>query len=81
MNIDLFPAGNPVKPFPGKKGDIIHFIKRNEQELILSCSRAKDEVKTERETYSLDFLQRWYNFEFIKVIKKNGRHSRRFDKR
>ncbi len=71
MKIDLFPKGEPnIKSFPGKKGDTIHFLKNGEKEVIISISRLKDEVITDAEQYSVDFLQRWYNFGFLTVIKK-----------
>ena len=67
--IDLFPAGKPnIKSFPGKKGKSILFIKSNRVEIIQHCSRAKDVVKTDKQEYSFDFLQKWFNFGFIKIL-------------
>lgn len=57
-----------------RKGYKIHFIKRDEYETITATKNPSDpltgEVTTDREQYSVDFLQRWQAFGFIKIHKK-----------
>ncbi len=53
-----------------KKGDKIHFISRDEIEVVLKHS--KGEVLTEGKKYSSHFIKTWDEFGFLKIIKKQN---------
>lgn len=57
-----------------RKGDKIHFISRNETEIIIKVSndRFTSDIVTDKKTYSTDFIQRWIDFGFVKVLDKSG---------
>lgn len=58
-----------------RKGDKIHFLKRNEIEVVEkgSSDPVMGEIKTDKNEYSMDFIARWKNFGFLKILPKNGK--------
>jgi hypothetical protein len=56
-----------------RKGDKIHFIKRDEIEIVEkgSSDPIMGEIKTDKNEYSMDFISRWKDFGFLKIIPKN----------
>ena len=58
-----------------KKGDKLHFISRDEIELVLSHSNG--EVSTEGKKYSSHFINTWNEFGFLKIIKKQNENTRK----
>jgi hypothetical protein len=56
-----------------RKGDKIHFIQRNETEVIEkgSSDSVMGEIKTDKNEYSMDFIARWESFGFLKILPKN----------
>jgi hypothetical protein len=61
-----------------RKGDRIHFIQRDEIELVEkgSSDPVMGEVKTDKNEYSMDFISRWKDFGFLKIIPKNGKEEK-----
>jgi hypothetical protein len=58
-----------------RKGDRIHFLKRDEIEIVEkgSSDPVMGEIKTDKNEYSMDFILRWKDFGFLKIIPKNGK--------
>lgn len=58
-----------------RKGDKIHFLKRNEIEVVEkgSSDSVMGEIKTDKNEYSMDFIARWKNFGFLNILPKNGK--------
>ena len=58
-----------------RKGDKIHFLKRNEIEVVEkgSSDSVMGEIKTDKNEYSMDFIARWEHFGFLKILPKNGK--------
>lgn len=56
-----------------RKGDKIHFLKRDEVEVVEkgSSDPVMGEIKTDKNEYSMDFISRWKDFGFLKIIPKN----------
>jgi hypothetical protein len=56
-----------------RKGDRIHFLKRDEVEVVEkgSSDPVMGEIKTDKNEYSMDFISRWKDFGFLKIIPKN----------
>lgn len=56
-----------------RKGDKIHFLKRDEIEVVEkgSSDPVMGEIKTDKNEYSMDFISRWKDFGFLKIIPKN----------
>ena len=56
-----------------KKGDRIHFISRDETEVVEkgSSNIVMGMVKTNKQEYSMDFIRRWKEFGFLTIIPKN----------
>lgn len=56
-----------------KKGDKIHFLQRDVIEIIEkgSSDPVMGEIKTDKNEYSMDFISRWKEFGFLKIIPKN----------
>ncbi len=56
-----------------RKGYKIHFLKRNEYETITKTKNANNsqigEIVTDKNEYSVDFIQRWLSFGFLKIYK------------
>ena len=61
-----------------RKGDKIHFLKRDEVEVVEkgSLDPVMGEVKTDKNEYSMDFISRWKDFGFLKIIPKNGKEEK-----
>jgi hypothetical protein len=61
-----------------RKGDKIHFIQRNETEVVEkgSSDSVMGEIKTDKNTYSLDFILHWKYYGFLKIIPKNGKEEK-----
>jgi hypothetical protein len=57
-----------------RKGYEIHFIKSDRLETITETtkpgSRVHGELKTDEGEYSVDYIQRWREFGFLKIYKK-----------
>lgn len=53
-----------------KKGNILHFTGSDRKETIEKASnnRISGEVKTNHQTYSTDFIYRWIEFGFVKIL-------------
>jgi hypothetical protein len=58
-----------------RKGDRIHFLKRDEIEIVEkgSSDPVMGEIKTDKNEYSMDFISRWESFGFLKILSKNGK--------
>jgi hypothetical protein len=56
-----------------RKGDRIHFLKRDEIEIVEkgSSDPVMGEIKTDKNEYSMDFIARWESFGFLKILPKN----------
>lgn len=56
-----------------KKGYKIHFLSRDEVEIVTETtkpsSRMLGEIKTNKDEYSVDFIQRWREMGFLKIYK------------
>jgi hypothetical protein len=56
-----------------RKGYKIHFINRDEVETITETlkpsNRLDGELTTDKGEYSVDFIQRWREFGFLKIYK------------
>jgi hypothetical protein len=50
------------------KGMILQFKDRSEKILSVKNCRISGNIVTERQTYSTDFICRWIDFGFIKVL-------------
>lgn len=61
-----------------KKGDRIHFISRDEIEVVEkgSSNSVSGMIKTNREEYSMDFISRWKQFGFLTILPKNEKGSK-----
>lgn len=64
---------NRIFVYEVKKGDIIHFLKRDEIEIVDkgSSDPVMGEIKTDKNEYSMDFIARWESFGFLKILPKN----------
>ena len=56
-----------------RKGDRIHFLKRDEIEVVEkgSSDPVMGEIKTDKNEYSMDFIARWESFCFLKILPNN----------
>lgn len=52
-----------------KKGYKIEFKDRTETIVKASNNRLTGEIQTDKKTYSTDFIYRWIDFGFVKIIK------------
>ena len=61
-----------------RKGDKIYFIQRDEIELVEngSSDSVMGEIKTNKNTYSMDFILHWKYYGFLKIISKNGKEEK-----
>jgi hypothetical protein len=56
-----------------KKGDRIHFIQRDEIEVVEkgSSDSVMGEIRTNKNTYSLDFILHWKYYGFLKILPRD----------
>jgi hypothetical protein len=61
-----------------KKGDKIHFLQRDEIEIVEkgSSDPVMGEIKTDKNEYSMDFISRWKEFGFLKIMPKNEKRKK-----
>jgi len=61
-----------------RKGDKIHFLQRDEVEVVEkgSSDPVMGEIKTDKNEYSMDFISRWKDFGFLKIIPKNEKREK-----
>jgi len=56
-----------------RKGDKIHFLSRNEIEVVEkgSSDSVLGEIVTNKGSYSLDYILHWKYYGFLKILPKN----------
>lgn len=53
-----------------RKGMRLQFKNRTEIIIIGSRDPVMGEIKTDKQTYSCDFIHRWLQFGFVKILKQ-----------